>query len=39
MLAKREGSGTAEEPYSYETYYLPDAAKYANGNVTDDYVK
>ena len=39
VLFKREGSGTAEEPYSYETYYLPDAAKYANGNVTDDYVK
>lgn len=39
MLAKREGSGTAEEPYSYETYYLPDAAKYSNGELTDDYVK
>lgn len=39
VLFKREGSGTEEEPYSYDIYYLPDAARYANGNVTDDYVK
>ena len=39
VLFKREGSGTEESPYAYDVYYLPDAAKYANGNVTDDYVK
>lgn len=39
MLAKREGSGTEAEPYSYEAYYLPDAAKYSNGEITEDYVR
>lgn len=39
LLFKREGSGTTEDPYGYDVYYLPDAAKYANGSVTEDYVK
>ena len=36
---KREGSGTEESPYAYDVYYLPDAAKYSGGEITDDYVK
>lgn len=39
VLFKREGSGTEESPYAYDVYYLPDAAKYANGEITEDYVR
>ena len=39
VLFKREGAGTAEDPYTYDVYFLPDPTKYANGAITDDYVK
>ena len=39
VLFKREGSGTEESPYSYDIYYLPDAAQYSGGELTEDYVK
>ena len=39
VLFKREGSGTTEDPYKYDIYFLPDATKYSSGNITDDYVK
>lgn len=39
ILTKREGSGTTDEPYSYDVYFLPDPTKYANGEITDDYIK
>lgn len=39
VLFKREGSGTTEDPYSYDIYFLKDPTKYSNGNITDDYVK
>lgn len=39
VLFKREGTGTAEDPYTYDVYFLPDPTKYANGAITDDYVK
>ena len=38
VLFKREGSGTEENPYSYDIYYLKDATKYNNGSITEDYV-
>ena len=38
VLFKREGSGTTEDPYTYDIYFLPDATKYSSGNITDDYV-
>jgi hypothetical protein len=39
VLFKREGAGTAEDQYTYDVYFLPDPTKYANGAITDDYVK
>lgn len=39
VLFKREGSGTTEDPYTYDIYFLPDATKYSSGSITDDYVK
>lgn len=39
VLFKREGAGTAEDPYSYDVYYLPDPTKYSAGAITADYVK
>lgn len=39
VLFKREGSGTTEDPYTYDIYFLPDATKYSDGSITDDYVK
>lgn len=39
VLFKREGTGTEEDPYTYDIYFLPDARKYAAGAITDDYVK
>jgi len=39
VLFKREGGGTDEDPYSYDIYYLPDAAQYSGGELTGDYVK
>lgn len=39
VLFKREGSGTTEDPYKYDIYFLPDATKYSSGSITDDYVK
>lgn len=39
VLFKREGAGTAEDPYTYDVYFLPDPTKYANGAITDDYIK
>ncbi len=39
VLLKREGAGTAESPYTYDPYFLPDPTKYANGAITADYVK
>ena len=39
VLFKREGSGTTEDPYSYDIYFLKDPTKYSNGNITDNYVK
>ena len=39
VLFKREGKGTAEDPYTYDIYYLPDATKYSAGEITSDYVK
>ncbi len=39
VLFKREGSGTTEDPYTYDIYYLPDPTKYSSGSITDDYVK
>ena len=38
ILLKREGTGTEESPYTYTPQYLPDATKYANGTITEDYV-
>lgn len=38
ILLKREGAGTEESPYTYTPQYLPDATKYANGTITEDYV-
>lgn len=39
VLFKREGSGTTEDPYTYDIYFLPDTTKYSSGSITDDYVK
>ncbi|MEG1564418.1 MAG: hypothetical protein RR365_11945 [Bacteroides sp.] len=39
VLVKREGLGTAENPYTYVPYFLPDPKKYANGAITADYVR
>ena len=39
VLFKREGSGTTEDPYSYDIYFLKDPTKYSKGNITSDYVK
>lgn len=39
VLFKREGAGTAEDPYTYDVYFLPDPTKYAAGAVTADYTK
>ncbi len=39
VLFKREGEGTDDSPYVYHLYYLPDPTKYANGAITEDYVK
>lgn len=39
VLLKREGAGTSESPYTYDVYFLPDATKYTNGTLTEDYVK
>ena len=39
VLFKREGAGTAEDPYSYDVYYLPEPTKYSAGAITADYVK
>lgn len=39
VLFNREGEGTEESPYTYDPYFLPDPTKYANGSITDNYVK
>lgn len=39
VLFKRDGTGTASNPYVYNIYFLPDARKYNNGEITDDYIK
>ena len=39
LLVTRSGAGTAEDPYAYAAYYLPDPTKYAEGAVTEDYVE
>lgn len=39
ILFKREGSGTADDPYSYGIYYLQDPTQYSNGQLTDNYTK
>lgn len=39
VLFKREGAGTAESPYTYDAYYLPDPTKYNGGSITADYAK
>lgn len=39
VLFKREGSGTSDDPYTYDIYFLPDVTKYNGGSITDDYVK
>ncbi len=39
VLFKREGSGTKEDPHTFDIYFLPDPTKYDNGNITADYVK
>ena len=39
VLFKREGAGTAEDPYTYDVYFLPDPTKYAAGAITADYTK
>lgn len=39
VLFKTEGSGTDEDPYSYDIYYLKDPTKYSNGTITEDYTK
>ena len=39
LLAKRNGLGTPEDPYTYKPYYLPDPRLYSNGAITDDYVE
>ena len=39
LLFKREGAGTADDPYTYDIYHLPDPTKYASGAITDDYVR
>ena len=39
ILTKRYGAGTAEDPYKYRAFYLPDPTKYANGAITDDYIE
>ena len=39
VMCKREGTGTEEDPYKYSLYFLPNPTKYANGAITDDYIK
>ena len=39
VLLKREGTGTADDPYTYDPYFLPNAAEYASGVLTDNYVR
>lgn len=39
VLFKREGSGTTEDPYSYDIYFLKDPTQYSNGTITDNYTK
>lgn len=39
VLFKREGSGTTEDPYSYDIYFLKDPTQYSNGAITDNYTK
>lgn len=39
LLFQRTGEGTAESPYAYDVYYLPDPTAYSSGSLTDDYVK
>lgn len=39
LLFQREGAGTAQAPYTYSVYYLPEPARYSSGAITGDYVK
>ena len=39
VLFKREGSGTTEDPYSYDIYFLKNPTQYSNGTITDNYTK
>ena len=39
VLFKREGSGTTEDTYSYDIYFLKDATQYSNGTITNNYTK
>ncbi len=39
VLFKREGSGTTEDPYSYDIYFLKDPTQYSNGTITNNYTK
>ena len=39
VLFKRVGSGTTEDPYSYDIYFLKDPTQYSNGTITNDYTK
>ena len=39
VLFQRHGAGTAEDPYTYTTHYLPDPTKYSGGAITEDYVQ
>ena len=39
VLFQRHGAGTADDPYTYTTHYLPDPTKYSGGTITEDYVQ
>ena len=39
ILFKKEGSGTTEDPYSYDIYFLKDPTQYSNGTITNNYTK
>ena len=39
VLFQRHGAGTAEDPYTYTTHYLPDPTKYSGAAITEDYVQ
>ncbi len=39
VLISRQGTGTAEDPYTYDVHFLPNPTQYLAGAITDDYIK